>query len=125
MGLGGEIHDDVRLGNPFVQLLSVTKVTLDESDLRLPVKVAQVVSVARVGQLVVDDQIPIGMLPSPIAGEVAPDEACAARDQNRRHPLSPHLFLTSLKVGTTCQANQIAHSFPSSSSTPLSDAFQH
>ena len=81
MRLGGEVDDRVDLLAPQRLLggLRVADVALDEDDPVLDV--GQVGSVAGVGEDVVDDDMVLGVLFDPVAGEVRPDETGTSRDE--------------------------------------------
>ena len=97
---GVRVHDravDVRLGREvddrvdLVRLqrlshrLCVADVALHEGVARIVVDVQQVVQVAGVGQLVVDQDAIVGVLVQHVADEVRPDEPGAAGDHQVLH----------------------------------------
>ena len=81
MGLGGEVDNGVDLLAP--QRLfgrgRVADVPLDEDDPVLDV--GQVGTVAGIGEHVVDDDMVLGVLFDPVAGEIRPDETGTSRHE--------------------------------------------
>ena len=79
MGLGRVVHDGVVPGDDAVQELRVADVPHHELH-AVGGKPRDVLAVARVGELVQNGDVHLGMVVHHIVHEVAADEAAAARD---------------------------------------------
>jgi len=83
--LGGVVHDGVRIGEQDVDELGIDDVALDEPHAVLGEPVERG-AVARVGQLVEDGDMGIGVADD-VVHEVGTDEAGAAGDEQSLHAL--------------------------------------
>ena len=81
VALGGVVHDRVVAGDDPIEQLRVADVTDDELDPVLG-QPRDVLGVARVGQLVQDGDVYLGVVLHHVVHEVAADEAAAARDDD-------------------------------------------
>ncbi len=91
MGLGGEVHDRVdaaRLIEHLVHALALADAALEERVARVVRDVAKVVEVTRVGELVVADDLPVGVLREHPTNEVRADEPGSTANEE------PHPFFT-------------------------------
>src|SRR5262249_14108778 len=82
---GGEVDDAVGIFGGSPDHVAVGNAAVDEAVARVPLQVAQVGQVARVGQAIKVDHGDIRGRFQQVADEIAADETATARYQNRNH----------------------------------------